>query len=631
MCGINGIFIKDRASEYLAKIQRMNDVIRHRGPDDDGVYRDQHVLLGHRRLSIIDLSPHASQPMSNEDKTLWVVFNGEIYNFRQLRDELEGQGHRFHSRSDTEVLLHGYEEWGGALFERLDGMFAFGLWDTKTQELLLVRDGCGIKPLFYCFDGQRLVFSSEIKGLLTSGTIDRKIHPQALANYLSLFYVPSPDTIVSGVKQVVPGSYLRFTLHGDMRSVKFWDPQSRDTNRMLSYSEEELWDQLRTNITQTVNSSLISDVPVSLLLSGGLDSSIILHELKTLGRSDIETVTIGFKDDSYDERHVAQRFSSDLDFQNTNFLVHDSDVPQLLEKIVYHVDALNANPNLFAVYSCYEKAAQKGKVTLTGSGNDELFAGYATYKADRYRRYYGLLPRWSRKLGVSLAACLPVNERQYSFDYLAKKFTEGALFPKEKSHYWWRTIFIDEEKQALFKKDFVGDQQIELDAFHTFAPYYRQTAGKMSFEEQNLYTDFHLFLIDNDNIKADQLSMAFSLESRPSFLTKQFVEFAFAFPYHAKLRGKHTKYCLRKSYEGRLPDYLLRRKKQGLLSPLGFLFQKEMKTFWYDYLLSDHLAEFFHIEYIEFLLDRQMKRLQDNSYKLFALLVFSIWKKHFMN
>ncbi len=631
MCGINGIFIKDRAFDYRTNVQRMNEVIRHRGPDGEGFYQDQHIVLGHRRLAIIDLSDRAAQPMSNETQTVWVVFNGEIYNFQDLRRQLESKGHTFLSQSDTETLVHGYEEWGEQLFLKLEGMFAIGLWDTRAKRLLLGRDGCGIKPLFYCWNGRELVFSSEIKGILASGLVKRTLHPQSLSHYLSLFYVPNPETIIQGVKQVAPGSYVSISVGSSLSVTTFWDLKDAMAHPAHITSETQLYEQLREEISLTVKNALISDVPISLLLSSGIDSSILLHELKQLHHADIETVTIGFTEDSYDERHIAQRYARESGFENTSFLMDELHVANSLERIVYHLDTLNGNPCMFAEYFCYEKAAQKGKVTLLGSGNDELFAGYPTYLADRFRRVYGLLPGAIKRAGVRVAHALPARERLYAFDYVAQKFTEGSLFPRAKSHYWWRTIFSDDEKRALFKPDFLSGHPLSLDAFPTHDRYYSRVQDMLSFENQSLYTDFYLFLIDNANTKIDQLSMAFSLEARPPFLTKRFVEFVASIPYRYKLRGKHTKYCLRKSYQNILPAYILRKKKQGLVSPLNFLFSETFKPFFCDYVCSQSLEEFFNRHYIETLLQRHVQGQQNNSYKLFALLVFAIWKKHFLD
>jgi asparagine synthase (glutamine-hydrolysing) len=423
-----------------------------------------------------------------------------------------------------------------------------------------------------------------------------------------------------------------FSFNHEPKHIKFWDLKNLDGAQRTFTSEAQLYEQLREEIAMTVKKSLISEVPVSLLLSAGLDSSIILHELKNLDQSEqIQTVTVGFNELSYDESQVAKRFATELGFQNTTYLMQETDVPDMLENMVFHLDALNGNPCIFTEYFSFQHAAQKGKVTLTGSGNDEILAGYSTYIADNYRRYYGILPYFLRKWAVSMAQYLPTRDSQYSFDYLAQKFTEGSLFPRPKSHYWWRTIFSDDEKQRLFKREFLRDNPIAFDAFSTYETCYSQVQDSLSFENQNLYADFYRFLIDNANMKVDQLSMAFSLESRPSFLTKRFVEFVFSLPYDFKLRGKQTKYCLRQGYQNRLPDYILHRKKQGSIAPLGFLFRDNMKALLFEVLLSDAWSEMFNLEYIENLLERQIQRRQNNSYKLFALLIFAIWKKHFID
>jgi len=630
MCGINGILSWGKAEKYLNQIQVMNDVLQHRGPDDEGVYTDNDILLGHRRLSIIDLSVNGKQPMSNYEKTVWVVQNGEIYNFRDLKKILEDSGHQFKSVSDTEVIIHGYEQWGTKLFEKLDGMFAFGLWDKIKKKLFLVRDGCGIKPLFYFLDDKNLVFSSEIKGLLASGLVDRKINPQSLSNFLSLFYVPGTESIIEKVKQVSAGSFIEFKEDNIPEHKRHWELYNGKQQEISKRKDGQIFEQIRNEISISVDKSLISDVPVSLLLSSGLDSSIILNELKNIERSDIETITIGFKDKSYDESKIAKRFSSDFGFKNNSFIMPGFIETEVLEKLVYHLDSLNANPCILAEYYYFQRAAEKFKVTLMGSGNDELFAGYPTYIADQYRKYYGVLPLFIRKQAFLFAQKLPVKDKKYSFDYFAQKFTEGSLFHKEKSHYWWRTIFSDEEKRAILRKDLVGENNIKIDSYYTYDKYFEKMDRKLSFEEQSLYSDFYLFLIDNANMEVDQLSMAFSLEARPPFLTKRFVEFAFSIPYDLKLRGRETKYCLKRAYGNILPDYILNRKKHGLVSPLGHLFKDGMKDFVYGYLLSGAMSEYFNRGYIEYLLKRQIKGQQNNTFKLFSLLCFAIWQKHFI-
>ncbi|MBF0518511.1 MAG: asparagine synthase (glutamine-hydrolyzing) [Nitrospirae bacterium] len=634
MCAINGILTTQPAKRYASEIRLMNHILRHRGPDGEGVYEDNNVLLGHRRLSIIDLTEKASQPMSNAGKTLWIVFNGEIYNYKHLRTELVSRGYCFTSNSDTEVVLFGYEQWGTEVFKKLDGFFAVAIWDKTKKQLVLARDGFGIKPLFYYCDKKFLIFSSEMKALLITGLIERKVNRQSLSNYLSLFYVPSPETIVEGIRQLPPGSYIVF--NKDLNTAgprKFWDiADAINSTASAASATHRIYEQLRQEISDAVNSSLVSDVPVSLLLSSGMDSSIILTELKARKRFDVRTITIGFNEASYDERVLVKRLTTDMGFQNDSFVLPYADVPEIMQKMMYHLDCLNADPCVLAEYFYFKKTAENFKVTLAGSGNDELFAGYSTYYANTLRGRFDLVPMLVRKLMFRLSQYLPVSEKQYSFDYLAQKFTEGCLFEKEKSHYVWRSIFREGEKKQLLRDHVFNGRTIELDSYaDTYGRYFDKTKNLMSFQQQTLYSDFYLFLIDNVNMQVDQLSMAFSVEVRPPFLAKRLAELAFMIPYELKLKGKQTKFCLRKAYENALPPYITKRKKHGLLSPLSFLFNKGRKQYMYDNLLTQQMAEYFNLPYINTLINSHLNREQNNSYKLFALLCFSYWNDIFID
>lgn len=630
MCGVNGIYIPQQASKFLPSIKKMNTILQHRGPNGEGIYSDSDVVMGHRRLAIIDLSPRGKQPMSNQEETIWITCNGEIYNYKELRKQLLSKGHFFKSDSDSEIIIHGYKEWGIEIFKRLEGMFAFALWDKLKKLLFLVRDGCGIKPLFYFWDGKILVWSSEIKGLLASGLVERSIDLQSFSNFLSLSYIPNPKSILNNVGQVSPGTSLEFSGRGHPVSRKYWGLEKINPPDLSQLRTEELEERFREEVGLAVKGSLVSDVPVSLLLSSGLDSSIILEELKRNKRQDVESITIGFDDPSYDESVIAKRFAKESGFINHSFLMQESEIPPIIEKVIYHLDALNANPCILAEYLNFKKASEKFRVTLMGTGCDEILAGYSTYKANALRKKYGLFPLPLRKLFHHLTKLLPVSHNKYSFDYLAYKFTQGSLFAKEKSHYWWRTIFTENEKVSLINKDCLKEKEVNLDAFYIYEEYYNQVQNKMSFDDQTLYTDFNIFLADNGNIEVDQLSMAFALEARPPFLTKRFVEFAFGIPFNMKLKNGETKHCMRQAYREILPRYIVNRKKEGFLSPLDFLFRKEMDDFVSGYLLSKDMEDFFQKSYIEKLLVNQRSKKQNNSYKLFTLLCFAIWQKKFL-
>ena len=609
-----------------SNVEKMNSALRHRGPDGEGVFVDDDIVLGHRRLAIIDLSSSAHQPMADEEGRTWVVFNGEIYNYSHLKKSLETKGYVFRSESDTEVIVRGYLEWGEGIFARLEGMFAIGLWDAQERWLYLARDGCGIKPLFFSSDSNRVVFSSEIKGILASGLLEPEVNFQGLSDYLSLFYVPAPDTILKNVRQLEPGSFLRIGLNGNSRIQKFWD--LADADEQVFRDPGELHDLIRQEASTAVLNALVADVPISLLLSSGLDSSVILTELEHCGRSDVETLTIGFEEESYDEGVVAGELAEDFGFSNRQVLMDRSDISGVMSKLVYHLDMLNANPCVLAEYFYFKEVARTHKVTLMGSGNDELFAGYPTYVADAMRKPLDMLPMPIRRWMATQCRRLPASDRKYAFEYLAKKFTAGCVYGRHKSHYWWRTIFEDVEKDSVLNDSLVGRTQLNLDAFAHYDRIINRVHERLSFEDQMLYADFNLFLIDNANCEVDQISMAFSLEARPPFLSKRFASFAFGIPYSEKLRNRKTKYCLRQAYKDRLPQHIINRKKHGLVAPLYRIF--EDREFVNDHLFSSRMEEYFDKEYVELLLKEQHGRRHNHSYKLYALLTFAIWESLFI-
>lgn len=625
MCGINGIFSPGRAHLMRSNVESMNRVLGHRGPDDSGIYSDDNIQLGHLRLSIIDLSAMGHQPMMSDDGSIAIVFNGEIYNFVEIRESLAAKGHYFKSQSDTEVILRGYQEWGIDIIGRLEGMFAIALWDRKEKSLFLVRDGCGVKPMYYAVVDGALVFSSELKGVLASGLVERKLDLQSLSNYLSMYYVPSPGTPLESVRQLEAGTILHFQTSLVPHKKKFWDlPLPPAT-----LSGRNLHEQIRAEARIAVNASLISDVPMCLLLSSGIDSAIILYELAQLGRTDIETVSIGFKDSSYDESGMAIRLANHFGFKNNRIIMEETGIEKNLEKSVYHLDMLNGNPCILAEYLYYQEVARNYKVALMGSGNDELFAGYMTYIADRYRTCTDYVPTPIKWLGKMAADQLPASDRKYSFDYLAQKFFEGIFFEKGKSHYWWRSIFSDVEKEQLLQPELLR-QGIKVDSYYVYEELYERAKPYVGFPDQTLYGDFHRFLIDNANMSSDQLSMAFSIEARHPFLTKRFAGFAFSVPFNEKLKRNVTKACLRDAYRGLLPPYVINKKKQGIVAPLHFLKSPAMRDYVLSHLLSKTMERYFVPSVIERLYNENLRGKRTHSYRLFALLCFSIWHVLFL-
>jgi asparagine synthase (glutamine-hydrolysing) len=562
--------------------------------------------------------------MATADGTLWLVFNGEIYNFRALKHQLEQRGHVFRSQSDTEVLLYGYREWGDTLWEKLDGFFALALWDRGARQLHLVRDPFGVKPLWYAAHEGRVVFGSEIKALLASGLVAGEVDLQSLAHYLTFFYTPGPQAIIRGVRQVGPGEVLTFAV-GGQRARKFW--QLCPDPRVASLSEEDICDALREECRVAVRDALESDVPVGLLLSGGMDSNIILHELQALGYPDIRAVTVGFREKSYDEGPLVERSLAAAGVRGRITYVEDHDAAAIFDRMVYHVDSLNANVANLAEFHIFRVAAVDLKVALAGMGNDELFAGYSTYLADRLRPYYRLMPRPLRGLLRWGARQIPPSERKYGLDFLARKFTEGAEFDALKSHFWWRTVFTPAEKGELFSPEIA--RALQLDSYPLYQQHYAASSAA-SDEDRMLYGDMQMFLIDNANVLMDGLSMAFSVEVRPPFLSKRFAEFAAAIPYHLKVRGLTTKHVLRRAYQRHLPPHVTQARKTGLVSPLSQLLKNQLRSMTQDTFADAAKHSYLDAGRAQHLLAEHLAGTRDHSLQLYVLLNYFRWHEQFI-
>jgi asparagine synthase (glutamine-hydrolysing) len=623
MCGITGIVELDGGPVNSSVVHRMTRVLAHRGPDDEGMEVLPGVGFGHRRLSILDLSACGHQPMSTADGSLWIVYNGEIYNFRALKRELQQLGHVFRTETDTEVILYGYRQWGQECWKRLDGFFALALWDRQARELNLVRDPFGIKPLFYYATSQRVIFGSEIKALLASGMVPRDVDLQSLSHYFTYFYTPGPDAIIKGVRQVGPGEALTFS-PSQRHSRRYWE--LRADNQFKASSEQDVAEALREECRIAVKESLESDVPVGLLLSGGMDSNIILHELIALGYPDIRAVTVGFREKSFDEASIAQASLAEAGLTGHTTFVEDHDAAEIFDKMIYHVDSLNANVANLAEYHIFRVAASQLKVALAGMGNDELFAGYSTYLADKIRPYYRWLPGPVRQALRYGAQHLPPSGRKYGLDFVARKFTQGAEYDAFKSHYWWRTVFSPEEKAQLFG----GAAAAGADSYGLYDRHYRHLAAAGD-RERILFADMQMFCIDNANVLMDGLSMAFSVEVRPPFLSKRFVEFAFRIPYQMKIRGTGTKHILREAYRGHLPEVVTNTRKTGLVSPLAQLLRNQLRGIAEESFAaaaSNH--PYLDAAYCRRMLQEHLSGRWDHSLPLYVLLNYFRWHDRFI-
>ena len=603
----------------------MEGVLRNRGPDDKGTYIDDKVMLGHNRLSIIDLSSDGQQPMSNEDGSIWISFNGEIYNYKELEKNLKGS-HAFRSKTDTEVIIHAYEEMGETLWDKLEGMFAFGLWDTRNKVFYLVRDHYGIKPLYYSKLNGSILFASQMKGIFSLNSFDMSYDFQSLSNYFSYFYIPGPETLVNGIVQLPAGCFLKVT--GEDSKTTRYDKLRFSVNNDIG--EGKLLNELIKNVQDCVQKSLISDVPVGLLLSGGIDSNILLAEMSNAYDGKISTFTLSVDESSYNEEAFAKEIAEIYNSKHYEESLLYENFDEQLTEIVQAVDCLNANPGLLMKYQFIKMASKHVKVALIGSGGDELFAGYPTYKADAYLPYIQKIPLSIRKAFLQVMEYFPVSYKKYSFNYFVMKFIEGSFYNREKAHYWWRTIFTDDEKIKLLNRDILEDENVKIDASYKYIDRFREIDG--CFDNRALYSDFYLFLGDNDLVLSDHLGMHFSLELRPPLLEQSFVGYASTIPYRYKLKSNITKYILRKASRHWLPEKIANRKKHGVIAPLGIIFKNELKSYVREVLSIDNLRdiEILNSNYVQTILSDHFVGKRDNGFKIWALLCFVRWNDIFI-
>ena len=627
MCGICGFVQRSSAVPDREVLLCMAQSMHHRGPDDLGAWVGPGAGLAMARLAIIDLAG-GRQPMAAEDGELWGVQNGEIYNFQELRHRLEGFGHHFASRSDTEVLLHGYEQWGEGVLERLSGMFAFALWDADQRRLLLARDRLGIKPLHYCVQGDRLVFGSEIKAILRAPGVERRVNLEALHAYLTYNYVPAPLTMYQGIYKL-PAGHLLTWQDGTVRVRRYWDLPPH--NPVLARRPEgEYAEELLSLLSAAVRSHLVSDVPLGVLLSGGVDSSAITALMARLGVK-VQTFSIGFEEKSYDEldyaRLVANRYQTDHHEE-----VVRADAMALAPRLVDYLDEPFADSSAIPTYLVARMARQHVTVVLSGEGGDEILAGYQTYAADRIAEYYRRLPRPLREWVIKPAAMhLPVSSRKISFDYKAKRFVSGADLPAADRHQAWKVIFGEAEKAALYSPEAAAELAQVADPLE-FARTYHQRSPATDLLGSMQYVDTKLYLPDDILVKTDRMSMANSLEARVPFLDHTVVEFAAALPPDLRLRRLTKKYILRKAVDPLLPRPVVWSGKRGFNVPVAAWLRGEMRGLLLDRLSPERVRQlgFFSPAAVEGLIDDHLQRRRDLSRNLWGLLMFEMWHERYL-
>ena len=609
----------------MGLLQDMNRSLTHRGPDDEGYYIDGPVGLAMRRLSIIDLES-GHQPLGNEDSSIWIVFNGEIYNFQELKANLVKIGHTFRTSSDTEVIVHLYEEFGNDCVSKLNGMFAFAIWDSRTRGILLARDRLGIKPLFYCFDTRgNFFFASEIKALLKT-SVDRAANLQALYDYASLMYTPTPDTAFLGIKKLEPATTLNCSLNGLYKNV-YWDIPTPNAGEE-DHSRTSFTDEILNLIETSVRRQMISDVPIGSLLSAGLDSTTISAIMASRLNSPLKTFTIGFPQKSYDESTEARFVANEIGTEHFEKTVSPSMI-ESIEDLLAFFDEPFADYSAIPTYIISKMASEHVRVVLTGDGGDEVFAGYPTHFAFKVSRMFRIIPAWVRKNIVNrLIFSLPTSFDRISFDYKAKRFVTGADLPFDKAHYWWKVIFNEEEKRLLFTKDFI-DHGFE-DTFRVFDSYFSRVR-KCHPLNQVLYVDAKTFLLDDNLTKVDRMTMANSLEARVPFLDHELVERVAMIPPNIKSRGFQTKSLLRDAVKGLLPPSIRKGKKRGFTPPLPFWIKNELSGFVTEIFSGERLkrTQIVNPQYCKALLEQHMSGARDNNRQIWTVLCLVLWlEKH---
>lgn len=627
MCGIAGVLHFDGRPVSAESIKKMTDSIAHRGPDDEGVYVSGAVGLGHRRLSIIDLSPLGRQPMTNEDETVWVVYNGEIYNFLEIRAELENAGHTFQSHTDTEVIVHAYEEWGVDCIHRFNGMFAFGLWDVRNRRLWLVRDRMGIKPLFFAHLPDRIAFGSEIKAILTDAGVDRVIDYESLSYYLALNWMPAPWTLFGKVRQLLPGHYLLVEADGTAKDIEYWDLVYREWDRR---PKKAIMEEFAARLEESVRLRLVSDVPFGAFLSGGVDSSTISYFMNRHLEEPLKTFSIHFGEPTFDEdayaREVAAAIRSDHCQQKVT-----AELATVLPELVWHAEEPTADSSMVAVYYLARETRRHVTMVQTGDGGDELLAGYETYQAHYVHRFFRMFPRFVRKGAIEPLVCmLPVSDGKVSFDFKVRRFIRGADNHPDDAHACWRMIFDPEERGRLLAplRETAGARADVLDV-------YRHWFGKSTARHplnRMLYVDTRLYLPNDMLVKVDRMTMAHALEARVPFLDYTLAEFIASIPPSLKLRNlRHKKYILKKIMNGKLPHRALWRKKQGFNVPVSRWMKKDLKPFVTDNLSQSRIRDMGFLDpgEVDRILNEHFEEKADHGHRIWCLLTLALWWRRF--
>ena len=627
MCGFCGIFdFSDRFEINRSDLRRMADTMAYRGPDDHGTYvnPDRRLGFGFRRLAIVDLTKAGHQPMSNKDGSIWIVFNGEIYNHEHLRKDLEAAGHSYRSRTDTETIIHGYEEWGQDVVERLHGMFAFALWDERHKRLFLARDRIGIKPLYYTWQQGCFLFASEIKAILAWPGVERRVENEALYHYLTLAVTPPPLTLFRGIRKLAPGHVQTVYHDGRVDERQYWDPLF-PADELIGINEAEIAERLKEMLSESIRMRMMSDVPFGVFLSGGIDSSLNVALMSKFMDRPVDTFSVAIREDSLsDERSAARRVAEQFGTNHHEVVITPRDFVDFLPKMALHQDEPLADPVCVPLYFVSKLARDNGTIVIqVGEGSDELFAGYSLYAfmADFYRRRYSLfraLPDWLKHLARPVAKRLLSDSK---FEYIERAIAGQELF------WGGATVFSEREKRRLVRKDWSESH------FNTHNEIVREIYARFDnarpgadFLDRLCYLELKQRLPELLLMRVDKMTMATSVEARVPYLDHELVRFCLSIPAAMKVRNGITKYILKKTARGLIPDAVINRPKTGFCGSAsnmvtGAVLEYAEQAIWG----SDWLHSVLDIEQLRPILAEHRAGRYDHGMSIWCLLNLVLW------
>ena len=640
MCGIAGwINLKQSDSNAGAEavLHSMCERIVHRGPDSEGLWLDETVALGMRRLSIIDLHT-GDQPVFNCDRSVVVMMNGELYNYREVRAELKKKGHKFTTRSDTEILPHLYEEYGGAMLEHVNGMYAFSLWDSRAKKLIIARDRFGEKPLYYgVFDGM-LIWASELKAILAHPSVNPELDLNAIRHYVSFDYVPAPMSIFKGINKL-PAAHVLTVENGEVKTRRYWDVKwnadSVKTNGSFQVKPQSTLskkaEELKELLSDAVRMRLVSDVPLGILLSGGIDSSTVAAFATQHATERVKTFSIGFEEDSFDESKYARKVAKHLDTEHYEDKLSATTAGDLVLEIGKWLDEPMSDGSLIPTFLLAQFVRKHVTVALGGDGGDELFAGYPMYYAHTVAAKYLAIPSVLRTgLIEPLVNALPVSTKNMSFDYKAKRFVRASKYDEVTRHHSWFGSFSLDDHRYLFTKDVLA--KTDDDIYRGV----RELVGRSDAKnviEQMQYADISFYLAEDILTKVDRAAMAVSLETRAPFLDPRVGQFAASIPVEYKLKGKSGKVILKEAMRGLLPQEILHRPKKGFGIPIAEWLKGRLNPLMHDMLSPDRLSDqgLFNPDHVQRLITEHETAQASHHKELWTLLVFQVWADNFMS